>query len=60
MHAAAEAGYLSATTCERAPATPANDPLALPRKAVAWGDSLLGVWWKMHMKNMPKRPLLQR
>jgi peptidoglycan/xylan/chitin deacetylase (PgdA/CDA1 family) len=60
MHAAAEAGYLSATTCERAPATPANDPLALPRKAVAWGDSLAGVWWKMHMKNMPKRPLLQR
>lgn len=60
MNAVAEAGYRSATTCERAPASRDNDPLALPRKAVAWGDSLLGVWWKMHMKNTPKRPLLHR
>jgi peptidoglycan/xylan/chitin deacetylase (PgdA/CDA1 family) len=60
MDLLAEAGYRSATTCERAPASRADDPLALPRKAVAWGDSLLGVWWKMHMKNTPKRPLLHR
>jgi peptidoglycan/xylan/chitin deacetylase (PgdA/CDA1 family) len=60
MEAVAEAGYRSATTCERAAAGPGNDLLALPRKAVAWGDSLLGVWWKMHMKNKPKRPLLHR
>jgi peptidoglycan/xylan/chitin deacetylase (PgdA/CDA1 family) len=60
MEAVANAGYLSATTCERAAATNASDMLALPRKAVAWGDSLLGVWWKMHMKNAPKRPLLHR
>jgi peptidoglycan/xylan/chitin deacetylase (PgdA/CDA1 family) len=60
MDAVAEAGYRSATTCERAPASWGDDPLALPRKAVAWGDSLLGVWWKMHMKNKPKRPLLHR
>ncbi|HEX2605340.1 MAG TPA: polysaccharide deacetylase family protein [Oxalicibacterium sp.] len=60
MEIVAEAGYQSATTCERAPASHDNDLLALPRKAVAWGDSLLGVWWKMHMKNTPKRPLLHR
>jgi len=56
----AEAGYLSATTCERAGVTLADDPLSLPRKAVAFGDSLLGVWWKMHMKNVPKRALVRR
>ncbi|HTH44951.1 MAG TPA: polysaccharide deacetylase family protein [Oxalicibacterium sp.] len=60
LQAVAEAGYLSATTCERAPVSWTDDPLALPRKAVAWGDSLLGVWWKMHMKNTPKRPLIRR
>jgi peptidoglycan/xylan/chitin deacetylase (PgdA/CDA1 family) len=60
VDAVAEAGYLSATTCERAIATEADDPLTLPRKAVAWGDSLIGVWWKMHMKNHPKRPPIRR
>lgn len=60
VEACAEAGWLSATTCERAPATPADDPLTLPRKAIAWGDSLPGVWWKMHVKNRPKRALLRR
>lgn len=56
----AEAGYRTGTTCERAQAKAGNDPLTLPRKAVAWGDSLIGVWWKIHMKNTPKRPLLKR
>lgn len=60
VEAAAQAGYLSATTCERAPATSADDPLTLPRKAIAWGDSLIGVWWKMHVKNIPKRPPIRR
>jgi peptidoglycan/xylan/chitin deacetylase (PgdA/CDA1 family) len=60
VEAVAEAGYLSATTCERATATAADDPLSLPRKAVAWGDSLIGVWWKMHMKHHPKRPPIRR
>ncbi len=60
VEAVAEAGYQSATTCERALATSADDPLTLPRKAVAFGDSLIGVWWKMHMKNQPKRPPLRR
>lgn len=60
VEAVAEAGYLSATTCERAVATPADDPLTLPRKAVSWGDSLIGVLWKMHFKNTPKRPPIRR
>lgn len=60
VEAVAEAGYKTAVTCERAPATIGDDPLTLPRKAVAWGDSLVGVWWKMHMKNVPKRPLIRR
>jgi peptidoglycan/xylan/chitin deacetylase (PgdA/CDA1 family) len=60
VEAVAAAGYLTATTCERATVTREDDPLTLPRKAVAWGDSLVGVWWKMHMKNMPKRPLIRR
>jgi peptidoglycan/xylan/chitin deacetylase (PgdA/CDA1 family) len=58
VEAVAEAGYLSATTCERASATAADDPLTLPRKAVAWG--LIGVLWKMHFKNTPKRPPIRR
>lgn len=60
VEAVAQAGYLSATTCERAPATPADDLLTLPRKAVAWGDSLMGVWWKMHVKNTPKHVPIRR
>jgi len=53
----AEAGYLSATTCERAPLTAADNPLMMPRKAVSWGDSLVGLLWKMHFKNKPKSKL---
>jgi peptidoglycan/xylan/chitin deacetylase (PgdA/CDA1 family) len=60
VEAVAAAGYRSATTCERAIATAADDPLTLPRKAIAWGDSLIGVWWKMHFKNLPKRPPIRR
>lgn len=60
VYAIAKAGYLTATTCERAPATIFDDLLTLPRKAVSWGDSLIGVLWKMHFKNEPKRPLIRR
>jgi len=58
--AVADAGYLTAVTCERATTTIADDLLTLPRKAVAWGDTLAGVWWKMHAKHAPKRPPLRR
>ncbi len=60
IEAAAQAGYTSAVTCERAQATPDNDPLALPRKAISYGDNPIGLFWRMHVKNTPKYPLLQR
>lgn len=60
VEAAAEAGYTTATTCVRAIATPADDLLTLPRKAVSHGESLLGVLWKMHFKNTAKAPPIRR
>lgn len=45
-----EAGYRSATTCHRAYADHEADFHQLPRKAVSLGDSVLGLWWKLHMK----------
>jgi hypothetical protein len=29
--------------------------LELPRKAISYGDSLAGVFWKLHMKNADRR-----
>jgi len=49
-----DAGYEAALTCERASATPLDDRFALPRKAVSYGDSLLGYFWKLHMKHKRK------
>jgi hypothetical protein len=62
LAAVAEAGYRSATTstCVRAPARPGDDPLALPRKAISFGDNLAGVAWKLHLKNSPKGPWPRR
>lgn len=60
VNAAAEAGYLTATTCVRAAATPADDLLTLPRKAVSRGDDVFGVAWKLLTKNTPKHPQLRR
>ena len=60
VEAAAAAGYLTGTTCERAAATPADDLLTLPRKAVARGDDVFGVAWKLLAKNTPKRPPIRR
>jgi peptidoglycan/xylan/chitin deacetylase (PgdA/CDA1 family) len=55
-----KAGYTSATTCVRARVTTGVDPLAIPRKAVSWGDNLIGMLWKLHVKNRPKQTLLHR
>ncbi|MDD3352434.1 polysaccharide deacetylase family protein [Zoogloea sp.] len=60
VRAAAEAGYVTGTTCERAAATPEDDLLSLPRKAVSRGDDVLGVAWKLIAKNHPKRPPIRR
>ena len=57
--AAQAAGYVSATTCLRGAATPADHPLVLPRKAISYGDNLLGYWWKLAMKDAPKKDLVE-
>ena len=60
VQAAAAAGYVTGTTCVRAAATPAEDPLALPRKAVSRGDDVFGVAWKLLTKNVAKGPQVRR
>ncbi|SFP90016.1 polysaccharide deacetylase family protein [Hydrogenimonas thermophila] len=58
---AVEAGnYTTAVTCQRAAATPDFDLLALPRKAISFGDTLLGFIFKLHAKNLPKSVPLHR
>jgi len=59
LRAAAAAGYLSATTCLRGPALPGDHPLVLPRKAISFGDSLIGYFWKLVVKNKPKPQLVE-
>ena len=54
VQAAARAGYATGVTCQRALATRAFDPLALPRKAISLGDDLLGFLWKVGFKHRPK------
>jgi peptidoglycan/xylan/chitin deacetylase (PgdA/CDA1 family) len=49
-----KAGYEAALTCDRGAATPGDNPFALPRKAVSFGDSLIGFFWKLHMKHKKK------
>ncbi len=48
------AGYASGLTCIRGAATSGDDPLMLPRKAISYGDSLIGYFWKLHMKHKKK------
>ncbi len=60
LYAAAEAGYQSAVTCQRGRATAEFDPLALPRKAIAFGDDLFGFFWKLAVKHAPKGAALYR
>ena len=54
VQAAARAGYATGVTCQRARATRAFDPLALPRKAISLGDDLFGFLWKVGFKHGPK------
>ncbi len=61
LEAVAATGYRSAVTCQRAAATPAFNPLLLPRKAISYGDNLAGYFWKLAMKDKPKgEPLCWR
>lgn len=50
----AEAGYASAATCRRGAANNAPDRFEIPRKAISFGDNLLGYFWKLHMKHASK------
>ena len=60
LEAVERAGYTTAVTCQRAAATPDFDLLALPRKAISFGDTLPGFIFKLHAKNAPKHPPLKR
>jgi len=60
LNAAAEAGYRSAVTCQRGLATSRFDPLALPRKAISFGDDLFGFFWKLAVKHAAKGQALIR
>ncbi|SEQ02230.1 Polysaccharide deacetylase [Solimonas aquatica] len=60
VEAAAEAGYVSGVTCQRGAATADFDPLALPRKAISYGDNVLGFAFKLHAKNQPKGQAVKR
>lgn len=54
LHATAQAGYETGVTCQRAAATPAFDPMGLPRKAISYGDDVFGFLWKLYGKDAPK------
>ncbi len=54
VEATRAAGYTTGVTCDRAAATGDDDLLRLPRKAISFGDSLAGYFWKLHMKNERK------
>jgi peptidoglycan/xylan/chitin deacetylase (PgdA/CDA1 family) len=49
-----EAGYSAALTCIRGAANSAVNPFEIPRKAISYGDNLLGYFWKLHMKHQRK------
>lgn len=57
VRAAQESGYVSATTCLRGAATDEDHPLVLPRKAISFGDNLIGYAWKLGFKHAPKPAL---
>jgi len=59
VRAASETGYRTATTCLRGNAEPVDHPLALPRKAISFGDNLIGYFWKLRAKNRPKPQLTE-
>jgi peptidoglycan/xylan/chitin deacetylase (PgdA/CDA1 family) len=49
-----KAGYTAGLSCIRGSATASDDPLILPRKAISYGDTLIGYFWKLHMKHKKK------
>lgn len=49
-----EAGYRLGLTCIRGAANTAHNAYEIPRKAISYGDSLFGFFWKLHLKNARK------
>lgn len=49
-----EAGYQTGLTCIRGAANTAENPFEIPRKAISYGDNLIGFAWKLHMKHARK------
>lgn len=49
-----EAGYQTATTCIRGAANLSDNPFELTRKAISYGDNLIGFAWKLHIKQARK------
>lgn len=49
-----EAGYRTATTCIRGASNFSENPFELTRKAVSYGDNLIGFAWKLHAKQERK------
>lgn len=49
-----EAGYRTATTCIRGVANLSDNPFELTRKAISYGDNLIGFAWKLHAKHERK------
>lgn len=54
--AVANAGFQTGLTCIRGAANAADNAFEIPRKAISYGDSLAGYWWKLHMKHRRKDP----
>ncbi len=52
--AVARAGYQAALTCSRGAANTAPNAFEIPRKAISYGDSVVGFWWKLAVKNQRK------
>jgi peptidoglycan/xylan/chitin deacetylase (PgdA/CDA1 family) len=48
------AGYASGLTCIRGAANTADNPFEIPRKAISYGDNLLGYYWKLNRKHARK------
>ncbi len=49
-----EAGYRTGLTCIRGAANTSHNPFELTRKAISYGDNLIGFMWKVHMKHERK------
>ncbi|MDE1998382.1 MAG: polysaccharide deacetylase family protein [Burkholderiales bacterium] len=49
-----EAGYRTATTCIRGAGNFSDNPFELTRKAISYGDNLIGFAWKLHAKHARK------